>query len=65
MPQPVAPAAGVCAVTDGATTVVNDHVTGFIVAPAVFVAPEAVTEYVVAELNAAAGVNVATFVEVL
>jgi hypothetical protein len=41
---PVALAAGVRAVIDGATTVEKDHVTGVIVAPAAFVAPDAMTE---------------------
>jgi hypothetical protein len=40
---PVALGGGDCDATDGATAVVNDHVTGVIDAPAGFVAPEPVT----------------------
>jgi hypothetical protein len=62
----VAPVAGVWVVADGAgASVVNDHDTTFIVAPAAFVAPDAVTVYVTPELNGAAGVNVAVFVVAL
>ena len=63
---PVAPVAGVRAVTaGGGATVVNDHDSGVIDAPAAFVAPDTVTVYVVVELNAAVGVKVAMFVVVL
>ena len=58
--------AGLRVVTTGAGVgVVNDHVTSVIVAPAAFVAPEAVTVYVVARASAAVGVNVAVFVVAL
>ena len=43
----------------------NDHETGVIDAPAALVAPDATTEYVVAELNGADGVKVAVFVDAL
>ena len=62
---PVAPAAGVCVVTDGVPVVVNDQDAGVIAAPAALVAPDATTEYVVAELNGADGVKVAVFVDAL
>jgi hypothetical protein len=62
---PVAFAAGVRAVTDGPTTVENDHDSGVIDAPAALVAPDATTVYVVVEVHGAEGVNVAVFVDEL
>jgi hypothetical protein len=59
---PVAPGAGVCEVTDGGIAVANDHDTGSIDAPASFTAPDTVTRYDTAGLNAAVGVKVAVFV---